>query len=415
MLRKIYQKDVPLALCQQAPGLRGDFIMSRAIVIVLDSAGVGYLPDAGLFGDTGADTFGHIIEKRGLNSPNMDSLGLRDIDGTSFKKPHDNPIGCFGKAAEKTFAKDTTSGHWEIAGYIIDVPFKTYPNGFTSDIITEFERETGHDTLGNVVASGTEIIDRLGEEHMKTGKLIVYTSADSVFQVAAHEEVVPIDELYRCCEIARRILTGDRSVGRVIARPFKGKPGGFMRTNRRRDFALAPDGDTILDAIVRSGKDVAAVGKIEDIFCHRGVSKVEHTTDNSAGIDATISFIKSDVDGFIFTNLVDFDMQYGHRNDVEGYGRALEAFDERLPEIMTAMKPSDMLIITADHGCDPTFKGTDHTREYIPILVYGKNLKQGVNLGTRESFADIAATVYEYLDLGKWNAGASFLGEIVQD
>lgn len=387
--------------------------MRRAILIVLDSAGVGYLPDAASFGDTGADTFGHIIEKRGLNTPNMDILGLRMIDGISFKNQTENLIGCYGKAAEKTLAKDTTSGHWEIAGYIMDVPFKTYPNGFDEKIISGFERETGHGTIGNCVASGTEIIDRLGTEHMETGKLIVYTSADSVFQIAAHEDIIPIDELYRCCELARKLLVGDDAVGRVIARPFIGNPGGFKRTERRRDFALEPHRDTILDAIVKAGKDVAAVGKIEDIFCHRGISKTLHTTNNAAGIEATIQFIKSDVDGLIFTNLVDFDMMYGHRNDIEGYGAALEAFDIKLPEIIGAMKAEDMLIITADHGCDPAFPGTDHTREYIPVLIYGKNLKHGINLGIRDSYADIGATIYDWLGFGHWNCGTSFVGDII--
>lgn len=387
--------------------------MNRAIIVVLDSAGVGFLPDAELFGDVGADTFGHIIEKRGLNTPNMDKLGLRNIDGVSFKKPLNGVLGCYGKAAEKTLAKDTTSGHWEMAGYIMDVPFKTFPDGFPREIISEFERETGRGTIGNYSASGTEIIEQLGEEHMKTGKPIVYTSADSVFQIAAHEDIIPIDELYRYCEIARNILVGDVAVGRIIARPFTGEPEKFKRTERRRDYALAPEGDTILDAVLKAGKDVAAVGKIEDIFCHRGVSKVEHTTNNAAGIEATIKFIKSDVDGIIFTNLVDFDMLYGHRNDIEGYGAALEAFDAKLPEIMDAMKDGDILIITADHGCDPAFPGCNHSREYIPILVYGKHLKQNANLGIRCTFADIGATVYEYIGLGAWHCGQSFLSEIV--
>lgn len=387
--------------------------MNRAIIIVLDSAGVGFLPDAERFGDVGADTFGHIIEKRGLDTPNMDKLGLRNIDGISFKKPHTDVIGCYGKAAAKTMAKDTTSGHWEMAGYIMDVPFRTFPDGFTPEIIAAFEREIGRGTLGNCVASGTEIIERLGVEHMKTGKPIVYTSADSVFQIAAHEGIIPIGELYRYCEIARKILVGDIAVGRIIARPFEGEAGSFKRTERRRDYALAPDGDTILDAILKAGKDVAAVGKIEDIFCHRGVSKVEHTTNNAAGVEASVKFIKSDVDGLIFTNLVDFDMLYGHRNDVDGYGAALEAFDAKLPDIMAAMKDDDMLIITADHGCDPAFPGTDHTREYIPILIYGKKLKQDINLGIRDTFADIGATVYDYTGLGAWHCGKSFVGEIV--
>lgn len=392
--------------------LKGVTVTNRAIIIVLDSAGVGYLPDAAEFGDVGADTFGHIIEKRGLHTPNMDSLGLRNIDGVSFYAPRDNIAGCYGKAAELTKAKDTTCGHWEIAGYPMDVPFRTYPDGFPPEILGEFERRTGRGTLGNCVASGTEIITRLGAEHMETGKPIVYTSADSVFQIAAHEGIIPLADLYRYCEIAREMFVGDIAVGRIIARPFIGEPNGFTRTENRRDFALAPEQDTVLDAIVKAGKDVVAVGKIEDIFCHRGISVVEHTTNNHAGIDATVRFIRGDSDGLIFTNLVDFDMLYGHRRDVAGYGAVLEYFDSRLPEIMAAMKPDDLLIITADHGCDPAFSGTDHTREYIPILAYGKSVKSGVNLGARETFADIGASVYDYLGLGEWPCGTSFMGEI---
>lgn len=386
--------------------------MNRVILIVLDSAGAGFLPDAPLFGDEGADTLGHIIEKRGLYSPNMDRLGLRNIAGTGFFNPARTLSGSFGKAAETTHAKDTTCGHWEMAGFPMKIPFRTYPDGFPQDLIEEYERRIGKKTLGNIVASGTEIIDRLGEEHVKTGYPIVYTSADSVFQIAAHEEIIPIRELYRISEIARELFVGDIAVGRIIARPFIGEPGSFRRTERRRDYALAPDGDTILDAIAAAGQNVVAVGKIEDIFCHRGISLAEHTTNNAAGIDATIRFIESDTNGLIFTNLVDFDMLYGHRNDCEGYGAALEYFDSRLPEIQAAMKDGDMLIITADHGCDPCFPGTDHTREYIPILVYGKNLKAGADLGIRKTFADIGATVYDYLGLGKWHAGTSFLPEL---
>lgn len=388
--------------------------MKRSILIVIDSAGVGYLPDAHKFGDEGADTFGHIIEKRGLNSPNMDQLGLRSIQGTSFHGPTAEVTGCFGKAAETTMAKDTTSGHWEMAGFPMSVPFRTYPQGFPRDVLEPFEKAVGRGTIGNSAESGTAIMDRLGKEHMDTGNLIIYTSADSVFQVAAHEDIVPIDELYRICQIARDMLVGDNAVGRVIARPFEGKPGEFRRTARRRDFALEPEGDTILDAIVRAGKEVAAVGKIEDIFCNRGISRTEHTTNNAAGIDATLAYMASDVDGLIFTNLVDFDMLFGHRNDVEGYGKALEYFDSRLPEIIAALQPDDLLIVTADHGCDPTFPGTDHTREYIPIMAYGPGFRQGVDLGIRTTFADIGATIMEHLGLEAWPVGKSFLPEMKQ-
>ena len=323
----------------------------RAIIIVLDSVGIGEMPDAAAFGDVGSDTLGHIIQKRGLNVPHLYELGLDRVDGISFRREH-AATGCFGKAAEWTCAKDTTSGHWEMAGIWMDKPFKTF-SSFPRRILDEFEKRTGRKTIGNIAISGTEIIARLGDEHVQTGALIVYTSADSVFQIAAHEEVVPLAELYAVCEIAREMLVGDDAIGRVIARPFIGTSGNYKRTPNRRDYALPPPGDTILDAILKAGLRVAGVGKIEDIFAHRGVSDVNHTTNNAAGIDATIDFIKKDFDGLIFTNLVDFDMLYGHRNDVEGYASALEYFDSKLPDIMDAMRDDDVLIITADHGCDP--------------------------------------------------------------
>ena len=390
-------------------------MMKKAILIVLDSAGIGQMPDAARFGDEGADTFGHLIEAYNLHTPNMDRLGLRNIEGTSFFAPLPRVEGCFGRAAELSNAKDTTSGHWEIAGLILDKPFRTYPNGFPRDIMEEFEQKTGRGTLGNCTASGTEIIQRLGDEHVKTGKLIVYTSADSVFQIAAHEDVVPLPELYRCCQAAREMLVGDRAVGRIIARPFTGKSGNYTRTENRRDFALPPERDTVLDGIAKAGMDVMGIGKIEDIFCRAGITKVDHTKNNHAGIDATIAHMGEELHGLIFTNLVDFDMLYGHRNDAEGYARALEYFDQKLPGIISAMGPEDLLIITADHGCDPTFPGTDHTREYIPILAYGPNLKRGVNLGTRGSFADIGATVYDFLGLGQWEIGTSFMPRLTKE
>lgn len=388
--------------------------MKRAVLIVLDSAGVGSLPDAERFGDAGADTMGHIISKRGLETPNMDRLGLRCIDGVSFHKKTADISGCYGKAAEQTLAKDTTSGHWEIAGHPMERPFRTYPNGFPHRVIREFEARIGRKTLGNYTASGTEIIRILGEEHMRTGKPIVYTSADSVFQIAAHEEVIPIEELYRYCQIARELLVGDDAVGRIIARPFVGAPGDFQRTSRRRDYALAPEQDTILDSIVASGQEVMAVGKIEDIFCNRGISRSDHTTNNDAGVEAILRFLQEDGQGLIFANLVDFDTLYGHRNDLDGYGKALERFDAQLPRITGAMRGEDLLMVTADHGCDPTFPGTDHTREYIPILVWGRGVRRGVNLEVRDTFADIGSTIHEYLGLGPWRCGSSFLGEILE-
>ncbi len=388
--------------------------MKRVILIALDSVGVGALPDAADFGDAGADTLGHILEYTKASLPNLFRAGAANISGVAFSsKKVDKPVFAFGKAAEKTRAKDTTSGHWEIAGVSLDVPFRTYPEGFPKDIVREFESLIGRKTLGNYVASGTEIIKELGDEHVKTGFPIIYTSADSVFQIAAHEAVIPLAELYRQCETARALLVGERAVGRIIARPFIGEPGAYSRTKNRRDYALPPPRDTILDALKSRGLDVVGIGKIEDIFCHRGMTRVDHTTNNAAGIEATLRFMreKTPRDGLIFTNLVDYDMLYGHRNDIEGYAKALEAFDQKLPELMDAMREGDLLIITADHGCDPEFPGTDHTREYVPILVSGDGVKPS-DLGVRETFADIGATVYEYLTDEKWDEGTSFLREL---
>lgn len=383
----------------------------RAIVIVLDSVGAGCLPDAGEFGDEGANTLGNINAERPISMPNLMKIGIGNIEGIGLPKAS-GCIGAYGRAMEVTKAKDTTSGHWEMMGYPMQVPFKTYPNGFPAELIAEFERRIGRKILGNKVASGTVIINELGDKHVKTGSPIVYTSADSVFQIAAHEEIVPLNELYKMCEIARGMLVGENLVGRVIARPFLGANGDYKRTENRRDFALAPMGDTVLDELVRNGKDVIAIGKIEDIFAHRGVSTVDHTKNNHDGIESTIKYLKSCEGDFIFTNLVDFDMLYGHRNDVEGYAKAIEYFDSRLTEIIAAMQDDDIMIITADHGCDPCFPGTDHTREYIPILVYGKDVRRA-DIGTRNSFADIGASVLEYLTGEKWCCGKSFIDEVL--
>ncbi len=386
----------------------------RAIIIVLDSVGCGELPDAAEFGDVGSDTIGNIIKQRGLHVPNLAKLGLYAIPGTSFVREDEDALeGNYGKCAEITKGKDTTSGHWEMAGYILDPPFRTFPDGFPAEIIEKFEAKCGCKIIGNEVASGTEIIQRLGDEHVRTGCPIVYTSADSVFQIAAHEEVIPLDELYRSCEIARELLVGAWSVGRVIARPFVGSSGNYTRTENRRDFALAPETPTILDAIKEAGRDVVGIGKIEDIFAHRGLTKVQHTTNNHDGIEATIQALKEDTEGLIFTNLVDFDMLYGHRNDVESYAKAIEYFDGRLPEIRANLRDGDVLIITADHGCDPTTSSTDHSREYIPLLVMGPSCKKDVNLGIRKTFADIGASVVDYLGLPAWPVGTSFMPEIV--
>ena len=383
----------------------------RAAVIVLDSVGIGNLPDAKEFNDIGAHTLGHVYAHRGMKIPNMLEMGLGNITNSLMPRVM-FPTAAYGRSLEVTKAKDTTSGHWEMAGFPMEVPFRTYPNGFPNEVIDEFERRVGRGTLGNEVASGTEIIQRLGDEHVATGKLIVYTSADSVFQIAAHEEVVPLPELYRYCEIAREMLVGEHLVGRVIARPFIGSNGKYTRTENRRDYALAPMKDTILDGLSAKGMNVIGIGKIEDIFAHRGITTVDHTKNNPDGIEATIKYLKSGEGDFIFTNLVDTDMLYGHRNDPEGYACALEYFDSKLKEIRRSMTEADMLIITADHGCDPCFPGTDHTREYIPILaVIGKGKR--AELGTRKSFADIGATVYEYLTGEKWCCGESFLDKLL--
>lgn len=388
-------------------------MQKRAILIVLDSAGIGALPDAAAFGDEGANTLGNIRRARGrLALPNLYRLGLANIEGSTLPDVAAAPAGAFGRCAERTLAKDTTCGHWEMAGLPLDKPFRTYPNGFPADLMRRFEQAIGRGTLGNCVASGTEIIQRLGDEHVRTGFPIVYTSADSVFQIAAHEQVIPVEQLYQICETARRLLTGDNLVGRVIARPFIGGSGAYQRTERRRDYALPPFSDTILDALDGAGLPVVGIGKIEDIFCHRGVTIVDHTRNNPDGIAATQRFIESGEGAFLFVNLVDFDMLYGHRNDVEGYAAALEAFDRALPAMLGALRENDILMVTADHGCDPTTPGTDHTREYIPLVVAGQHVRAGVNLGTRDTFADIGATVYEYLTGDRWRVGNSFLNDI---
>jgi phosphopentomutase len=388
----------------------------RAIVIVLDSVGIGEQPDAAQFGDVGSHTLGNIRKVRGkLDLPNMTALGLAAIENSRLDTLNVTPKGAFGKLAELTKAKDTTCGHWEMAGLPLKQAFKTYPNGFPEAFLREFEAKIGRGTIGNEVASGTEIISRLGDEHVKTGKPIVYTSADSVFQIAAHEGVIPLAEQYRICEVAREMLNDDNFlVGRVIARPFEGTTGAYKRTENRKDYAVEPFTDTVLDALVKRGLDVVGVGKIEDIFCHRGVTTVDHTKNNHSGIDATVRFLSEGKGDFIFTNLVDFDMLYGHRNDVEGYAVALEYFDAALPRILSAMQDDDILMITADHGCDPTTDSTDHSREYIPLVVAGKHVKQNVNLGIRKTFADIGATVLDYLTSEIWNVGESFLGEIYE-
>ena len=386
--------------------------MAKFIIVVMDSAGIGALPDAALYGDEGSDTLGGIIKAYpDIALPNLSALGLCRITAL---QSCGKVTGAHGRAAEKFPGKDTTGGHFEIAGLILDKPFPTFHNGFPEDFIKAFERSAGRGTIGNFAASGTEIIKQLGEKHIKTGKLIVYTSADSVFQIAAHEDIVPLDELYFACAAARRLLVGDLGVGRVIARPFTGEPENFVRTKNRRDFSFEPPGETILTAAKAAGLEVAGVGKIEDIFAGVGLTKINHTTDNDSGITATIEYLGQDFDGLVFANLVDFDMLYGHRNDVEGYKNALEALDLRVPEILSALGPDDIIIFTADHGCDPSTSSTDHSREYVPLLIYGASVRAGENLGTRPSFADVAATVAGMLDIPYAGQGESLAGRALR-
>ncbi len=388
----------------------------KVVLVVLDSVGIGELPDAKLYGDEGSNTLGNIARNvPGFSIPILESLGLGNIDGVENLIKCENPEGIYGRCSELSNGKDTITGHWEMAGVILEQPLKTYPEGFPKEIMDEFEEKIGRKTLGNVVASGTEIIEELGEEHVATGYPIIYTSADSVFQIAANEDIIPLDELYKMCEIAREMLVDDRMVGRVIARPFKGmKKGEFARTSNRHDYALEPFNKTVLEYVEEAGLPVMAVGKIKDIFTGKGVTESVSIKNNMDGVDKTLAMMKSHDKGFIFTNLVDFDMKFGHRNDVEGYAAALEEFDDRLQELKDALGENDVLIITADHGCDPTTKGTDHTREYVPVLVYGKNLKENVNLGTRNGFCDIGKTVLDLLDVKNELVGESFKELIIK-
>lgn len=384
--------------------------MSKVVLIVTDSMGVGALPDAAGYGDEGANTLGHILEEnKNLNIPNLKKLGIGNIEGVLWNDIASvRPEGAFGKMAEISKGKDTITGHWEIAGIYTDTPFKTYPDGFPDKFIKDFEKAIGREVLGNYPASGTEIIEQLGPEHEATGKPIVYTSADSVFQIAANTDVIPIEELYDICLKARGLLIGDVACGRVIARPYVIKDGKRTRTSQRKDYAVSPTEDTVLDKVKAAGKTVYAVGKISDIFNRKGVTEAVHTDNNMDGVDKTIEAIGMDFDGFVFTNLVDFDSQYGHRRDAKGYGKAIEEFDERLPEIMEALSDEDVLMICADHGNDPVHSGFDHTREYVPLLVYGKKVKAGVNLGIRKTFADIGATVADILGAEPTKIGESF-------
>jgi phosphopentomutase len=384
----------------------------RAIVIVCDSLGVGELPDAAEFGDAGSNTLGHILSAERPSLPTLARLGLLH----TLPEPAwpDAPRSAFGRMAEVSAGKDTTTGHWEMMGLVVKDPFRTYPDGFPPEVIGEYERRIGRKTLGNKPASGTVILDELGEEHMRTGSPIVYTSGDSVFQVAAHEEVIPVEELWRICAIARELMRGEHNIGRIIARPFIGTgKGHFKRTANRKDFSVKPTGETVVERAFKAGRQVLGLGKIADIFDRVGISEEIRTESNSDGMRKTIDLIRQSEADFIFTNLVDFDSKYGHRNDAPGYARALEAFDGELAGLLESMRQDDLLFITADHGCDPTDVSTDHTREYVPLLVAGPRITAGFELGTRSTFADLGATVADYLDLGSDGLpGKSVLGAL---
>ena len=391
-------------------------MIDRIIIIVLDSVGIGELPDAYKFGDEGSNTLVNTAKAvGGLNVPNLESFGLGKIGDIPGVSKEVDAKAFYGKMIEASAAKDTTSGHWEIMGVVTEKPFPTYPKGFPDDVIKAFTTAIGRPILGNKTASGTEIIKELGEEHIKTGFPIVYTSADSVFQIAACEDVIPIESLYEMCNCARDILKGKHNVGRVIARPFIVENGIYTRTERRRDFSLPPPEETVLDKAVKKGYEVVGVGKIGDIFAHRGLTREIHATNNRDGVLKTIESIRRDFKGIIFTNLIDFDMRYGHRNNPEGYAEALESFDKSLPEIVDALKAGDVIIITADHGCDPTTLSTDHSREYVPLLVFGKKLNKPRSLDIRNSFADVGATVSEALLELRLDRGESFFTELISN
>ena len=384
--------------------------MKRVFLIVLDSFGIGEMPDAANYGDKGSNTLGTVAKSPEFSMPNMEKLGLFNIDGVTAKAPYAAPEGIFARMTEQSAGKDTTTGHWEIAGLISKKPMPTFPNGFPQEMLDEFSKAVGRKVLCNKPYSGTQVIQDYGDEHRKTGALIVYTSADSVFQIAAHEEVVPVEELYRDCEIARQMLQGNLGVGRVIARPFVGtSSGNYTRTSRRHDFSLEPPQDTMLDVLKEAEYDVIGVGKINDIFAGKGITEFVRTQDNADGIEKTMEYMERDFNGLCFVNLVDFDMLYGNRNDVPGYAKALTYFDQKLPKILSALEPEDVLMITADHGCDPGTPSTDHSREYTPFVMYGKNLPHGKNMGTRGSFSDIGATVLDYFGLSGNIAGESML------
>lgn len=383
-------------------------------MIVLDSFGIGHALDAADFGDEGANTLYTITHSKEYDTPNMRKLGLSCIDGVDYLEKSDNIVGSYGRMQEASKGKDTTIGHWEIAGIVSENALPTYPNGFPKEVLDEFSKRTGREVLCNKPYSGTDVIRDYGEEHVRTGKLIVYTSADSVFQIAAHEDIVPVEELYKYCEIAREILVGEHGVGRVIARPFVGEAPNFQRTTNRHDFSLLPPRDTMLDVLQKEGYDTYGVGKIYDIFAGKGIAHTQRIQGNVDGMEKTIQLQDKDFNGLCFVNLVDFDMLYGHRNDIEGYAKAATVFDKQLGTFMERMQPQDILMITADHGCDPGFKGTDHSRECVPFLAYGEQVKKGVNMGTRKTFSDIAATILDIFGIDSRLDGTSFKDEILK-
>lgn len=387
--------------------------MKRVFIIVLDSVGVGELPDAAAYGDAGSNTLLSASKAPGFSMPNMKRLGLFSIPGTGFQADNTEAEAAYGKMREASAGKDTTTGHWEIAGLISEKPLPTYPDGFPEEVIRQFEKQTGKSVVCNRPYSGTEVIRDYGKQHMETGDLIVYTSADSVFQIAAHEDVVPVETLYEYCRIARKILTGEHNVGRVIARPFTGTYPDFTRTSRRHDFSVHPPRDTMLTLLKNAGKEVLSVGKIIDIFAEEGITEYVRTVSNEDGLEKTLRYMDRDFEGLCFTNLVDFDMDYGHRNDIAGYANALSVFDTYIPRILGKMREEDLLVITADHGCDPATESTDHSREYVPLIITGKTVQKNVYLGIRNTFADVGATVIDYLGVSGNLDGISMLKQLI--
>ncbi len=387
--------------------------LKRAILVVLDGVGAGANPDAAAYGDAGASSLEHCAQAiGGLSLPNLGSIGLGNITPILGTPPDPQARGSYGRMAEAAAGKDSTTGHWEMTGVVLKRPLPTYPHGFPPDVIAAFEQAIGRKVIGNKAASGTEIIKELGEEHLRTGRPIVYTSADSVFQIAAHQDVIPLEELYHMCEVARGLLTGEHAVGRVIARPFIGTPGAFKRTEHRRDFSLPPQGTTLLDLLKESGKDVIGIGKIEDLFAGRGLTVRDHTETNRDGMEVTLRWLERDFTGLLFVNLVEFDMLWGHRRDSQGYAQALREVDDWFGQVRQKMRPEDAIFFTADHGVDPTYHGTDHTRETVPLLAYGEPVKAGVNLGLRPTYADLGQTLAQAFGIEPLAAGTSFAHEI---